>query len=359
MPKPFQPCCKPLLLGSLPGTDPHEAVDTVFRYTPDFPSWPQLPQLENETILEQFCSGLPGTESRHTDSQTLRQQINDEVKLFSAEYEAVISNRCSHDASRFTLDEEHCSGFFHFLQYLDHIKPQIESLKGQIVGPLTLLTCLKDSQDSPLYCHKEIRQCAVKLLGMKAQWQAKRLGQYVAHPLIFVDEPMLFALGKPMLPEISSDTFLTMYKEIFSHIRKAGGLCGIHVCGSTDWPLVLATGVDIISFDAYHYYRELLFLQDELWHFIHNGGMLAFGIVPTDTALLMRESIGSLYERWKSHLVKLAGNSGDQTTLFQQAFITPACGTGRLTEEQSTMILQMTSDLSAFIRKKHHDSIYH
>ena len=160
---------------------------------------------------------------------------------------------------------------------------------------------------------------------------------------------MLFALGKPMLPEISSRDFLAMYTEIFRHIRDAGGICGIHVCGSTDWLLVLATEVEIISFDAFHYHRELLLLRQEIWHFINNGGMLAFGMVPTDTISLMQENVSSLFAKWMTHINELGGNVLDRERLFQQSFITPTCGTGRLTTEQSTAVLQMTAELSSVI----------
>lgn len=353
------PCCRPLLLGSLPGTDPVDAVETVFRYTPDFPCWPQLPTLAQEAILTQFTPGLPGLNGHKAGHDHFSAPLQEELDLFLAEYDAVRTSQCSHDISRFILDAQHCSGFFALLNHCANRKPQDITLKGQIVGPLTFLTCLKDEQGTPLYSHQALRRCAVRLLALKAQWQVKQLRQYSEKVIIFVDEPMLFALGKPSLPEISSHEFLTMYGEIFRRIREAGGICGIHVCGSTDWPLVLATGVDIISFDAYHYYRELLLLREELWHFIRHGGMLAFGIVPTDPAVLIQESVESLFARWNNRLAILGDNVAQREKLIQQSFITPSCGTGRLTEQQSTAVLQMTTELSTSIRDRRDDTFYH
>lgn len=358
MTPPFLPHCRPLLLGSLPGIDPTNAVDTVFRYTPDFPCWPQLPQLDKESILQQFTTGLPGYDNLIPPG-TFGAPVKAEVELFCAEYEAVITNRCSHDTSRFILDHEHCPGFFRFLHHLENHRIQTEALKGQIVGPLTLLTCIKDMDGPPLFSHKQLHQCVTRLLALKAKWQVRQLSPYCKKVMIFIDEPMLFALGKPMMPEISSRDFLGMYAEIFQQIRSAGGLCGIHVCGSTDWAMVLATGVDIISFDAFHYHRELLSLREEIWHFINHGGILAFGIIPTDTQSLMQESVSSLFAKLTAHLNSLSTDQAEQQKLMAQSFITPACGTGRLTEQQSTAVLQMAAELSSYIRNKNNDTVYH
>ena len=45
-------------------------------------------------------------------------------------------------------------------------------------------------------------------------------------------------------------------------IRAAGGLSGIHVCGNSDWNVIIKTSVDILNFDAYAFGRLSLYSKD-------------------------------------------------------------------------------------------------
>ena len=56
---------------------------------------------------------------------------------------------------------------------------------------------------------------------------------------------------------------------------------GIHCCGKADWPLVINSGADIISFDAYDYSGTIALYPGEFSGFLKKGGYLAWGIVPT------------------------------------------------------------------------------
>ena len=49
---------------------------------------------------------------------------------------------------------------------------------------------------------------------------------------------------------ISREKVIRMLNEVFSGIS---GLKGVHCCGNTDWSVLLATGLNILNFDAYNY----------------------------------------------------------------------------------------------------------
>ncbi len=349
----FYPACRPLLLGSMPGRDHVEAVTTVMRYTPDIPSWPQLPEYENESLLQQFLPGLPGLRSQtDTRFEILVDNIAfaDEVAMFYKEYQSVIQGACPHEMSRFVLDDSSAKGFHILLQFLERDRPQIISLKGQIVGPATFLSSLRDKNGIPLYENKALRECAVILLALKAQYQTRLLGRFTANPILFLDEPMLFNFGRFGSDHLSYEKLLAMYSFIFEKIEQEQGITGIHVCADTDWRLIFESGVTTISFDAYSYCESLFFYEEQLREHLMNGKFLAFGLVPTSEQLLQCETCESLVQKFICFIDRFESMGVDRQRVFQQGFITPTCGTGRTSPALSSAIYAMTRKVSKRIR---------
>lgn len=355
----FAAACRPLLLGSMPGDDHFEAVETILRTTPEIPTWPQLPANPKETILQQFLPGLPGTLDGQSQIVTSHAGFADEVSLFLQEYKAVKKGRCSQELSRFTMKPEEARGFFTLLAHLRRKQTEILAVKGQMIGPITFCTSIRDETGTPVFANRTLRDCAVKLIGMKARWQLEQLTQYSATPILFFDEPMLFGMGHPSFPHMKGRTILEIYGEIMDMIASQNGLTGIHVCADTDWGLLFNTGVNIISFDAYNYFDHLLSFPEQLKGFMARGGILAFGIVPTAADTLIKESCNSLAEKWDSQVHAIEQLGIERQMVHNQSLITPSCGTGRLTHEQSSAVLHMTRELSILIREKYHGPLHH
>jgi hypothetical protein len=124
-------------------------------------------------------------------------------------------------------------------------------------------------------------------------------------------------------------------------------LAGLHCCENTDWAMVLGTGIDIISFDAYSYFDKVLLYADALKEFLARGGIMAWGIVPTaDAARLQAESTATLLDTWHSRVGQLAQNGMDLDRVAAQSLITPSCGAGLLSPQNAERVLQLLSDLS-------------
>ncbi|MEA3230570.1 MAG: hypothetical protein U9Q05_02300, partial [Thermodesulfobacteriota bacterium] len=135
-------------------------------------------------------------------------------------------------------------------------------------------------------------------------------------------------------------------------IHAAGGLAGIHVCANTDWSLVLASGVDIVNFDAYLYFDRFILYPDQIKTFIEAGGILAWGIVPTgDPAHIERETTDTLADRWRQQARQVEKLGIDMDTLTAQSLITPSCGVGSLSIDHAEKVLRLTQGLSDRLRK--------
>ena len=84
------------------------------------------------------------------------------------------------------------------------------------------------------------------------------LKQFADNVIIFLDEPILSALGSTAYLGVNSDDAMRLIREASDTIKDNGGISGIHCCGNADWPSVMGTGIDILNFDAYGYFDTLL-----------------------------------------------------------------------------------------------------
>jgi hypothetical protein len=85
--------------------------------------------------------------------------------------------------------------------------------------------------------------------------------------IIFVDEPYLHSIGSAFFA-LSSEQVVSLIKEVFSGIS---GIKGIHCCGQSDWSVIISTGLDILSFDAFNYAQSLTLYPKEVKSFIEKG----------------------------------------------------------------------------------------
>ncbi len=353
MTRQFLPNALPMLIGSQPLREHKEAARLVLEYTPDIPNWVQLPAYKYEGMVEQFMDGLPGlvrTADRNYVDITAT-DFDEQVLAFFEEYLQVVDQEGQWDQTRFVLKPEHAPGFFSLLDALDAHGGKLTAVKGQVTGPITFCTALHDQDKRAIFYHDSLRDAAVKLLALKASWQAKILNRLGAPVIIFIDEPALAGYGSSELISISREDIAACLQEVIDAIHGQGALAGVHVCANTDWSLLLDSAVDIVNFDAHGYFDKLILYAEQLKRFLASGRFMAWGLVPTLKAeQIEAETVESLWQGWNEKIQQLGEKGMAAATVKDQSFITPACGTGSLTPELSRRVLELTRGLSARIR---------
>jgi len=188
----------------------------------------------------------------------------------------------------------------------------------------------------------------VKLIALKAAWQADRLKKTGLPVIIFLDEPALAGYGSSELISISKDDIAGCFEEVIGSIHDHGALAGVHVCANTDWSLLLDSKVDIINFDAQGYFDRFILYADGIRRFMQGGGILAWGLVPTlRPEDIINATLEGLWRDWRNKSAQLCELGGiDGAALRAQSLITPSCGTGALTRELSLRVLELTQALS-------------
>ena len=350
----FTPSCLPLLIGSLPLADHREATRLIFDATPEIPLWPQLPMYREEGMVRQFLSGLPGV--REEDGKTCidsdGELFAEETLAFYEEYLAIAEGGAPLDGSRFALEEVAGRGFAVFLEEAALHRDRLQALKGQTTGPFTFCTALCDREGRAIFYNDQLRDLAVKHLALKARWQTQKMAALCGRTIMFFDEPALAGLGSSAFISISQEDIGTCLEEVFAGVRAENGLVGVHVCANTEWPTVFASGLDIISFDAYGYFDRLVLYAEHLRQFFARGGILASGIVPTSPQFIGGEDSASLTARWLEQLRQLTAIGIDERQVVAQTLITPSCGTGALTRAEAEKVLRLTREVSDDIRRR-------
>jgi methionine synthase II (cobalamin-independent) len=195
----------------------------------------------------------------------------------------------------------------------------------------------------------------VKGVAMKAAWQVAYLKEaYDVPVLLFIDEPALAGLGSSSFISVSVDDIAQDLDEVTAAIHKSGGLAGVHVCANTDWNILLTSGIDIISFDAYSFFDKFITCKELIHAYLGRGALIAWGIIPTsEPEYIQQETCNSLVTRWKEQAALLSGNGWDTESLLRQTIITPSCGTGSLSPELAKKVLQLTKEVSAALREEY------
>ncbi len=354
MPATIQPDCLPLLIGSFPMDDHRAASRLIMDYTPKIPLWAQLPVFPEEGMIPQFLPGMPAVAQAGGKSfiDTASDAFDDELLAFYEDFMAASEAPELLGGSRFALHEACGKGVTALLDTLSGLKTPPVAVKGQVTGPITFCTGVKDQDGRSIFYNETIRDAAVKHLALNARWQIRNLSGPGCPVIIFIDEPALAGFGSSELISISKEEILACLTEVVDAIHADGGIAGIHVCANTDWSVVLESGADIVNFDAYAYFDRFVLYGSQIRDFMNGGGLLAWGIVPTlEPEAIQRETVDSLATALRERFSQVEALGVAPEALRAQSFISPSCGVGSLSLELATRVLMLTRDLSQKIRQ--------
>ncbi|OAT81818.1 hypothetical protein [Desulfotomaculum copahuensis] len=343
-------------IGSLPYLEPGQALPLIFSHLPQIPHWPQLPRRGGrEGFVFQFLNPLlaagllsiedgraffddshPAWPERLTDFYTtyLAAEAGDEKAL-----------------QAFAFPREAAAGFYAFLDYIrSHGTGEAHYFKGHLAGPLTIAFQLKNRAGRLAYYEEQLRELVVKTLAMHALWQAKTLAGAGRPAIIFVDEPAVSVYGQSNYITVTRQMIRDDLNAVFEAVRRAGALTGVHSCAAVDWSLLTGCDLDIINLDAYNFGASLFPYARELNAFLQQGGVLAWGVVPTAEEAYC-EDANSLLKRLSGYWDGLCRRGVDRGLLQRQAIITPACGTGLLPGELAGRIYALNREVAHKVQK--------
>ena len=333
--------CLATIVGSMPHTDPSKACSQVTRYLKDIPAWPQLPKrsfLENMYV--QYSQGFPGVVVKENSIYVDRSQ--DLNKPLEELYAAYLDN----DADKYPVSQDYAAGLHTFLT-LEDLSPLL--VKGQVTGPISWGLTVTDEDRRAILYDDTLADAVAKLLRLKASWQEKALKKISPNTIIFVDEPYMASFGSAFI-SLSREKVISLLEEVFGGIN---GFKGVHCCGNTDWPVLLDTSVDILSFDTYNFAESLSLYPAEVKRFLERNGNIAWGIVPNEAEVLAGETVASLKDRLEEAMAPFTRNGIRFKQLVERGLLTPSCTLASVSEEAAARALELLVELSIAIRKRY------
>lgn len=337
-------------VGSLPQTNSEVALNLIWRSAPFAPHWPQLPKLGAEnTLVGQYLNALLET-GVLADAKDPKFQVEAEdwvermTNFYTLYLESLEGNQELLES--FGFSPRGGEGFEAFCGNLETYGPRDALLlKGQLTGSLSLGMQITDKNRRASYYEDTLRDMLVKTLALHAEWQTKRLQQYGLPVLLMIDEPELYAFGASTHITLQREQLIADLNAICAGILRLGGMAGVHVCAGTDWTLLFDSDVQVVNFDAYAYMQSMLALAEPLNAFLTRGGVLAWGIVPTNLSA-KEETAQSLKARLEENIEELVKRGVEESLLRQQSMLTPSCGTGTLPLDLAEHVYGLLAELA-------------
>lgn len=244
------------------------------------------------------------------------------------------------------------SGFHSFVRNFKSDGPgPARYVKGQLAGPLTTGLSLTDEKMTASFYNTELREIVVRNLELHARWQSRLLASLGVRPIIFIDEPSLYAYGQAAFITLTREEIIGAIDPICDAVRAEGGIPGIHVCAPADLSLAMASKVTVVDFDAYQNASLLSVYATELSNFLKRDGIVGWGIVPTSEKAWDEDS-DSIVSLFEARLKEVAKAGVDLDRLVEQSMITPSCGAGSLSAELAERVYGLTKDVSERLRAR-------
>jgi hypothetical protein len=130
---------------------------------------------------------------------------------------------------------------------------------------------------------------------------------------------------------------------------------GVHLCGNPDWDFLLNLDLDILSLDIYTNGEVFSAYAKSIRRFLDRGGVLSWGIVPTNFEPFEKEGLESLESRLTEIWALLDQKGIDTPFLLSRSLLSPAtcCLINPDGEKTVDKAFQMIRELSARLRERY------
>jgi hypothetical protein len=325
----------------MPHTDADRALEMALSL--DIPFWPQLPRLNyHEDMYVQAAEHFPGI-LLDMDNQTLAFSMD----KFVEEFEATMDR--FDDPATFDISEAYSQVYHKFLA-MDHSRRP--AIRGQLEGPVSFGLNVLDQDRRPILFEDTIRPFMFEFMAKRINVQLRHLKALNPNAFMFVDEPGLQFLFSALsgYDATKAREDLDLFFQMIERPR------GIHLCGNPDWDFLLGLDMDILSLDVYANGEVFTSYAPGIQRFLDRGGVLVWGLVPTNVEPFEKETGKALENRLVDLWEKLGKKGIDLDQLLARSLLSPAtcCLVNPDGEATVEKAFRMIQSLSLRLRERYH-----
>ncbi|MBT4511737.1 MAG: hypothetical protein HOC20_05970 [Chloroflexi bacterium] len=306
----FEANCRTTAMGVMPHKDHKRALELALNL--DIPYWPQLPRITfSEDMFAQLADGFPGTMTNHEDKYVSfnTERFFDDLANYSAKMD---------DPSAFSLNGHNSMTYHH---YLDSDFSTKVAIRGQLCGPVNFGFRVTDEEKKPIIYNDDVRALLFDFAQKKVNAQYQELVKINSNAFVWVDEP---GLGW-VFNSFSGYNELRAQEDYRYFLDGFEGPRALHLCLNVHLPYLFGLGLDILSIDAFQFETMPRGYAEDIAQFLNSGGIMSWGIVPTESVTLDPESPETLFNRLVSYWEVIAENSDISTEkIARQALIAPS-----------------------------------
>jgi hypothetical protein len=306
----FEARCGTTAMGIMPHRDIERALELALSL--DIPFWPQLPKVSlYEDMYVQTSQNFPGIA---IDSDKGRLRFD--TARFEQELDAYFVKMDAPETLALTAQY---STVFH--RFLSKELQGYKAIRGQNIGPVSFGFKVLDESLKPIIYNDEVRTVLFDFIQKKANIQYRELRERNPNAFVWLDEP---GLGY-VFSGLSGYNEQQAKGDYHSFVEGLEGPKGLHLCAEVNLPYLLELGAEILSFDAY----QIGFMPKEyagsVAEFIKKGGVISWGIVPTESTVLATQTPRALATTLSGYWEVVSQNTGlSLSQIARQALVAPA-----------------------------------
>lgn len=306
----FEARCGTTAMGIMPHRNVERALELALSL--DIPFWPQLPKVSlYEDMYVQASQNFPGIA---IDFDKGRLSFN--TARFEQELDGYFGKMDVPETFALTAGY---SAVFH--KFLSKDLRGYKAIRGQNIGPVSFGFKVLDENLKPVIYNDEARTILFDFIQKKANIQYTELKERNANVFVWLDEP---GLGY-VFSGLSGYNDQQAKEDYHNFVAGLEGPKGLHLCAEVNLPYLLELGVEILSFDAY----QIGFMPKEyagsVTEFIKKGGIISWGIVPTESTALATQTPRTLATTLSAYWDVVSQNTGlSLSQIAMQALVAPA-----------------------------------
>jgi len=301
---------KTTAMGIMPHTDVGRALELTLSL--DIPFWPQLPNVSfYEDMYAQTSQNFPGIGVDSADGKVSFNTARFEEEL--GDYSQIMA-----EPETFALSQSYSVVYHRFLAKNLQDYPAV---RGQVTGPVSFGFRVTDEDSRPIIYNEEVRTLLFDFIQRKANIQYRQLREKNHNAFVWLDEP---GLGW-VFSGLSGYTDVQARQDYQHFLAGFDGPKALHLCANINLPYLLGLGVELLSFDAYQIELMPKGYVNDVAGFLRGGGVISWGIVPTDSESLSKETPETLAKLLLTYWEVISVNSGlSVEEIAEQALIAPA-----------------------------------